>query len=474
MISLKRTCLLLIIIVFVLSAFIQTAIGFQAYPRTELTDKVDELFTRYDRNDGPGLALGIIKDGSIIYARGYGMANLEYDIPNTPQTVFRTGSLAKQFTAMCIAILADQGKLSVEDDIRKYIPEMPVYEAPVLITHLIRHTSGVRDYLTLQSLALKSDADYYTNQEVLDIITWQNELNFVPGSQYLYSNSGYFLLAEIVARASGMSMVKFAEKYIFKPLGMKNTHFHDNRNMIVRNRASGYSPAKGGFRINMTQLEMIGDGGIFTTIEDMYTWDQNFYKNMLGSEELMDVYLEKGKFNDGSPFSYAFGIRVDEYRGLRTIGHGGSFVGFRAANLQFPDHRFSVIILANTSAINPTNFCRRVADIYLENELSAPIETQSRRTRPRSLNKVVNLSVSDMKKFTGEFYSDELKVVYKIELIDNRLKFTHKNASNYFLRPVSEDEFAINGIRLKFLEKKRSGFEVYAGRVQHIKFNRIK
>jgi len=463
-----------LISLFLICFFISTASGFQAYPHNELTDRVDELFKRYDGDDRPGLALGIIKDGRIIYARGYGMANLEYDIPNTPRTVFRTGSLAKQFTAMCIAILADQGKLSIDDNIRKFIPEMPEYETPVMIRHLIHHTSGVRDYLTLQSLAQKDDADYYSNQDVLDIITWQKELNFTPGSQYLYSNSGYFLLAEIVARASGLTTVEFADKYIFEPLGMKNTHFHDNRNLIVKNRASGYSPARDGFRINMTQLEMIGDGGVFTTIEDMFKWDQNFYNNILGSPKLMETVLTPGVFNDGSKHTYGFGLRISSYRGLKIVGHGGSFVGFRAANLQFQDHKFSVVIFANTSAINPSNLCERVADIYLEDAFIAPLETRQRRVNNRQRTEEINLTVSDLRKFTGEYYSDELRVTYKIELVENRLKFTHRNAPSVYLRAVAEDEFTANRIRIKFNGGRNSGFEINAGRVQHIKFERIK
>ncbi|MFC1563345.1 serine hydrolase domain-containing protein [candidate division KSB1 bacterium] len=470
-ISLIKT-LTVALVVFLL---ISSASAYQAYPHNELTDQVDRLFERWDKDDSPGLALGIFKDGRIIYARGYGMANLEYGIPNTPQTVFRTGSVSKQFTAMCIAILADQGKLSLDDNIRRFIPEMPEYETPVTIRHLVHHTSGVRDYLTLQSLALKSDADYYTNQDVLDIITWQKELNFPPGDQYLYSNSGYFLLAEIIARASGMPTKEFAEKYIFEPLGMNNTHFHDDRNLIVKNRASGYSPSRGGYRISMTQLEMIGDGGVFTTMEDMFEWDNNFYDNMLGSPGLMNVVLTPGIFNDGTRQTYAFGLRVDKYRGIDIVGHGGAFVGFRAANLQFPDHKFSVVILANTSAINPSALCERVADIYLENYFTEPKAVPQRREGTSSQSpENINLPVSELRKYVGEYYSEELRVTYIIELVDDKLKFTHRNTPGAFFMAVAENEFIVRGLRVKFTGGRNSGFEINAGRVQHIRFNKIK
>jgi len=250
------------ILSFILSAFIVLFLStvdlqaFQAYTHTDLTDKVDELFKQWDKEDSPGAAVGIFKDGRIIYARGYGMANLEYNIPITPQSVFRVGSVSKQFTAMCIALLVEQGKMSLDDDIRKYLPEMPELDTPVTIRHMVHHTSGIRGYLKLQGLAGKSGGFFYTSQEVVDLLSRQKELNFNSGDKYSYSNSGYFLLAEIAGRASGLRTSEFAKKYIFDPLGMNSTHFHDDPKMIVKNRASGYLPKEGdGFKIHMTQLE---------------------------------------------------------------------------------------------------------------------------------------------------------------------------------------------------------------------------
>jgi len=209
-----------------------------------LTDKVDELFTVWDTPDSPGCALGIIKDGKLIYKRGYGMANLEHNIPISATTVLRIGSTSKQFTAMSIALLAEQGKISLDDDIRKCLSEMPEYESPITIRHLIHHTSGIRDYLELMELAGRRDDDYYTDDEAIDMLARQKELNFKPGDEFLYSNSGYFLLSAIAKRASGKSLREFAQENIFKPLSMNNTHFHDDHTMIVKNRAAGYSSKK--------------------------------------------------------------------------------------------------------------------------------------------------------------------------------------------------------------------------------------
>lgn len=249
----------------------------------EKADKVDKLFAKWDTRVSPGAALAIIKDGEIIYKRGYGMANLEHNIPVTTTSVFRIGSTSKQFTAACIAILALQEKISLDDDVRKYIPEIPKYQKPIKVRNLVHHTSGLRDYTSLLPRAgYRTDADSPTIEETIEMLARQKGLDFAPGEEYPYSNSGYFLMSVIVERASGKSLNDFAQEYIFEPLGMKNTHFHDDFQMIVKNRADGYSPRGDGYRIDMTNWDHVGDGGIYTTVEDFYLWDQAFYNNTLG------------------------------------------------------------------------------------------------------------------------------------------------------------------------------------------------
>jgi len=232
---------------------ILTAIFLLIFVSSAIADKkidaVDKLFSQWDKKDTPGCALAIVKDGKIIYKQGYGLANLELNVPITPQSVFYIGSVSKQFVTMCIAILDKQGKLSLDGDIRKYVPELPDYGPPITVRHLIYHTSGLRDYLTLLGIA-GIDFGTYHEDDVVELIAQQKELNFAPGKEYLYSNSGYFLLAVIVERASGKSLRKFAEQNIFKPLGMKNSHFHDDYRILIKNRASGYFPAeKGRYKI---------------------------------------------------------------------------------------------------------------------------------------------------------------------------------------------------------------------------------
>jgi CubicO group peptidase (beta-lactamase class C family) len=330
--------------------------------------KVDRLFAEWGRPDSPGCALGVIKDGQLVYKRGYGLADLEHDVPITTQTVFRIASTSKQFTAMCIALLAEQGKLSLDDDIREYLPDMPAYGYAITIRHLIHHTSGLLDYVELMNLAGRGPEDPCTDDDVIEMLAGQEELNFAPGSEYLYSNTGYYLLGLIVARASGQSLRQFAAEHIFGPLGMRHTHFHDDHTEIVRHRAIGYSPRQeGGYRIDMTAQDIVGDGGLLTTVEDLYLWDQNFYHNKLGKgkDSLIELVLTLGVLNSGEKLDYAFGLVVGDYRGLRIVSHGGGFVGFRAEMLRFPEQRFSVICLANLSTINPERLARQVADVYL-------------------------------------------------------------------------------------------------------------
>ncbi|MBN1221787.1 MAG: serine hydrolase [Candidatus Aminicenantes bacterium] len=437
----------------------------QAYTHTELTDRVDALFEDWDRIGSPGAAMGIFQDGRIIYARGYGMADLDYNTPITPQTVFRVGSVSKQFTAMCIALLAEQGKISLDDDIRKYFPEMPAFEPAVTIRHMLHHTSGLRDYLILQGLVGRSAGFFYTSPEVLDLLSRQQSLNFTTGDEFSYSNSGYFLLAQIVGRAGGMKTSGFASANIFGVLGMENTHFHDDPKMIVKNRATGYLPREeGGFKIHTTQLDMIGDGGIFTTIEDFFKWDQNFYDNKLGrsSQDLIDQVQTPRKLNDGRENNYAFGLFIDRYRGLKTVSHGGSFVGYKAHYLRFPYQRFSVVIMANCGTFNPGKIANEIADIFLEKQFTEP--PLAREKAPlEAAPKFLDLPDKELKAFVGNYYSSELDATAVIRMGEKGLILKlgrHESAlspisSHAFLSTyVNDDAYSLGARKMEFSHRK--------------------
>ena len=452
----------------------------QTYPRTELTTQVDELFAEWDGEISPGAVVGIFMDGRIIYSKGYGVANLDYDIPITPQSVLRIGSISKQFIAMCIAMLAEQGKLSFDDDIRTYLPEMPDYGNQVTIRHLLHHTSGIREYLALVNLIGKPEGSVfgYTTRELVELLSRQQKLNFEPGSQFSYTNSGYFLLAEIVTRVSGMKASAFAQENIFEPLGMTQTRFYDDPNAIIRNQAFGYSPKRdGGYRLDILRSDVIGDLGVITTVEDFQHWDNNFYENKLGAgtKNLITMMFTRGRTSSGEDLSYALGLEFDSYRGLKTMGHGGSAVGYVAEFLQFPEQRFSVVILSNLSSFRPGRIARQVADLYLANQFSEAQASDERdRTRPDAPEPVERLT-PELEAFIGDFYSEELDFVYSFMVEGSSLQFEIRG-SRMELLPLSEDQFGWGRRELNFFRDESgivSGFTLDAGDVQDLNFQKI-
>ena len=329
------------------------------------TDKVDKLFSAWDTTTSPGAVLAVVQDGKIVYERGYGMANLEDGTVMTPDKVLDIGSVSKQFTAACLAFLVRDGKVASSDDIRKYIPELPRYEKTITLDHLLHHTSGLRDYCDLLSLAgFRSEADCPTMEETMDIICRQKKLNFLPGEEYDYSNTGYFLIGLIVERVSGQSLDQFAQDHVFKPLGMNHTFFRTDHTRIIAGRAVAYSPSDKSFRLDMSNWEQAGDGSLQTTVGDLFLWDQAFYSNALGTD-IMDRIQTVGLLNNGAPMGYAWGLRVGAYKGLKQVYHSGSWAGYRAAILRFPEQKFSVICLSNFSDLGPSRLGYKIADIYL-------------------------------------------------------------------------------------------------------------
>jgi len=467
--------------VLVLGVSTQKAMVYQVYTHNILTDKVDEMFKQWDKKNSPGAALGIFKDGRIIYARGYGIANLEYSLPWTPQTPSRTGSISKQFVAMCIAILAEQGKLSLDDDIRKYIPDWPEYNGPITLKHLLHHTSGVRDYLTLVTLIGKPEGSgyVYTPEELLRMLSRQKELNFKPGEKFSYSNSGYFLLSEIINRVSGMKTSSFAKKYIFGPLGMNSTHFHNDPNLIVKNRAYGYSPKKdGGYRLDILRLQVIGDLGVFTTIENFLKWDQNFYDNKLGNgtQNLINMMLTPGKLNNGKEIPYSFGLDIRNYRGLRTISHDGSAVGYLAYYIQFPDLRFSIVILSNLSSFDLDRIAKEIPDLYLADQFTKPPAPRHIHRPRKKKPEPITLSLPQLIEYIGKYYSDELEIIYTLLVENNNLVLKLRETSNT-LTPYSTESFGWGRRNLNFTrdgEKKITGFVLQAGRVKNLRFQKLR
>jgi CubicO group peptidase (beta-lactamase class C family) len=337
-----------------------------------LSDKVDRLFAKWDKSDSPGAAVVVLKNGKIVHQQGYGMANLEYGVPITPATIFDVASVSKQFTAMAIAILAKQGKISLDDDIRNYLPDIPDFGKTITIRHLLHHTSGLRSWGFLMQLEGLEWEDRLSYAHILQLARYQKELNFEPGEEYSYSNTGYTLLAEIVARVTGQSFREWTTINIFKPLGMTNTHFHDDHTEIVKNRASSYTPdKKGGFRNVVSNLTAVGSSSLFSTIDDLSKWIKNFEERRVGGAAVADQMFETGVLNNGKKLNYAFGLVMGEYRGIKTVHHSGGWAGFRSHIVQFPKQKFSVAVLSNLSTMKSVPLANQIADIYLADDLAS-------------------------------------------------------------------------------------------------------
>ncbi len=400
----------------------------------ERTDSVDKLFAAWDTITSPGAALAVIQDGVLIYERGYGMAKIEDGLVMTPRKIFDIGSVSKQFTAACLALLVRDGKVAVTDDIRKYIPEFPVYDRPVTIEHLIHHTSGIRDYNALLDLAgFRDDSDCPTNEESLDIICRQKALNYAPGEEFSYTNSGYFLIGVIVERVSGKSLNDFAQERIFRPLGMSHTLFQQDHTQIIPERASGYGTSEKGFRLYMSNWDEVGDGNIYTSVEDLYLWDQAFTSGKLGPG-ITDLLQTVGTLNDGTKQDYAWGLRIRSYKGLKTVSHGGAWAGFRAAILRFPDQNFSVICLANLESMNPEGLCERVADIYLATLLK---ETPKEKVEPVQ---PISLAPQELEALTGNYQNRKFGYWLSLSVKDNGLALGEV-APGLVALPVSPTRF---------------------------------
>ncbi len=332
---------------------------------TPLPAAIDALFKTWDRRDTPGCALAVVRDGRVAYARGYGMADLEHDVPITPASVFQIASVSKQFTAMSAVLLAGQGKLSLEDDVRKHVPEMHDFGKPIRVRHLIHHTSGLRDQFDLLEMAGWGFSDATTQDDLLKLAYRQRDLNFEPGAEFLYCNTGYTLLAEVVRRASGNSLRQYARESIFLPLGMLSTHVHDDSRMLVKDRAHSYVPRRGGYAQAILSASEVGATNLFTTIEDLARWDANFLSGKVGGPAALAEMLRKGRLNNGKEVNYAGGLSHGTHRGLPTLSHNGVHAGYRTTFVRFPEQRLSVIVLANLSSITPAPLARRVADLYL-------------------------------------------------------------------------------------------------------------
>ncbi len=328
---------------------------------------IDAAMAGHTGSDRPGCAVAVLRAGELRFARGYGMADLERGVAIAPDTVFDIGSTSKQFTAAVVVLLAQDGALSLDDDVRRWLPELPALGAtPITLRHLLHHTSGIRDYTGLLAMRGAHDEDVTTAADAVAALARQRGLEFEPGTQHGYSNSGYFLLSQVVERATGRTLTKLAAERIFAPLGMTRTHVHDDHGLLVPGRAIGYAPGDhGDWRIAMSNWEQTGDGAVMTTVEDLARWDGNFYAAKVGGPALLDELSRRGVLADGTTLDYAAGLMHGSHRGQATVGHGGAWAGYRAELLRFPEQRTSIAVLCNTASAEPSFDALAIGDAVL-------------------------------------------------------------------------------------------------------------
>ena len=408
--------------------------------------QVDQLFVAWDNNASPGAAVAVAKDGKIIFKKGYGMANLEYDIPITPATVFHIASVSKQFTVFSILLLEKQGKLSLDDDIRKYIPEVPDFGKKITLRHLASHTSGLRDQWSLLSMAGWRMDDVITKEHVLKLVSKQKDLNFAPGDEYLYCNTGFTLLAEVVSRVSNMTFAQFTKKYIFEPLNMKSTLFYDDHEKIVKNRAYSYYTDSTGIKKSVLNYANVGATSLFTTVEDLSLWAMNFSDIKVGDTTIINKMNTPATLNNGKTFGGALGQFVGMYKGLNEIQHGGADAGYRTYLTRFPDQNFSVVVFSNSAEFNSGRMAHNVVDIYLKDKLVVPPKKEDVKIDKADQGVAVDRNI--LKTYVGVF---ELQPGFNITITEEsgQLSATATGQSPVPLIPISETEFAVKDVDAK-------------------------
>lgn len=529
----------------------------QDLPDSTVT-RINSIFSLFATGNRPGCAVAIAKHGQVIFSKGYGLANLEYNIPNTANTIFHIASESKQYVAFCMLLLEKEGKLSLDDDIRIHLDYVPDFGKKITIRHLIHHTSGLRDQWQLLANAGWQLDDVITQEHVIKLIAKQQALNFVPGDEWMYCNTGYTLMAEIVKKVSGMSLREYTQKYIFEPLGMKDTHFHDNYTEIVPGRAYSYNlRGDGKYQHAVLSYGIVGATSLFTTVLDELKWVNNLNTGAVGGKELVDKMLEQGVLNDGRKLNYAFALNIGKYKGWQQIGHGGSDAGYRTYACRFPEQGWEIVVFSNYGMANPTGFTNQIADLLLgeakpeprDEEVYIKDSVQLKRfvgkyygergdrlelyfrdgkLYRRSPDAVVQLAdkgdnrykmatggviIASEKcwqgdslqhwqvetvngvlsfqrqpavvqtvteEFAGRYYNEETEAFYTITFKEGKLTLGHRKFANADLNYIAPDQFTgphwwMNHIR--FIRDKRHkivAFEVNSGRVQHLRFGKVK
>lgn len=406
-----------------------------------IEERIDQILDPIVSPDHPGCAIAAFKNGEPVFTKGFGMANLDHDIANTPQTVFRIASVSKHVTAVCMLLLEDEGLVDLDTDIRTYLPELHDHGHKITIRHLLHHTSGLREYSSLMVMCDIEESDNWEKEEALRMICRQRGLDFVPGERYSYCNSGYFLCSIICERVSGKTLRQFADENIFQPLKMSQTHFHDESTEVVKQRANGYSPAGNNrYRLDETGLDQVGDGGIYTTVHDFGKWTDALIRDQW-KPGLLQRLLSPFTLNDGQELDYRFGIDESTYRGFRRLSHGGAWVGYRSQMWILPEEGWVFLCFANRSNFNPGRVLRLTSEVIAEELFrEAPkFEWENRRRESPSRKEpewVIEWNAED---FTGLYHSNELQVTWRLAASDQGLQLVDWGDESYPLQLTTDD-----------------------------------
>jgi CubicO group peptidase (beta-lactamase class C family) len=418
-------------------AFLSSAAWAQVPDKAKVVagaDRAFEKFTKAYVAPAPGCAAAVSLNGEVVFEKAFGLAELEHNVPNTPQTIFESGSVAKQFTAASLVLLQQDGKLSIDDPVRKYIPELPDYGVPLTIRHLLNHTSGLRDWGTVMSLTGAGRGDRVITQDLaLDVITHQRALDFTPGSEYSYSNSGYNLAAIIVERVSKQKFAAFVEERLFKPIGMKNSSWRDDYQRVVPNRAQAYArQGNGPWRLNMPFMNVYGNGGMLTTVGDWMKWNAMLDSQSLGAP-LVNALETRGVLNDGRKIAYALGLEVDTYKGLKDVSHGGATAGYQTFLARYPDNKVSVGVMCNGTSPSAGGIAANITD-----EIFGPYP-ETAKTEP------AKISEDELKKFVGVWRNEKTHMPARF-VVENGMP----RWSGARLVPMGGGQFTAGGNELKF------------------------
>ncbi len=408
---------------------------------TEPAKRADQLFYPYSEEGVPGGVVGVIKEGKVVFSKAYGMANLTHDIPYKVNTPTNIGSVSKQFTAMAILLLEQQGKLSLEDDVRKHIPELPDLGQVVTLKNMLNHTNGFREVFNLMPMTGWKGEDILRRQEIIEILKRQEELQAAPGEEYNYNNSAFILLAEIVERISGETFPDWMEENVFAPLGMNSTAVRANPTVIIPGASQGYVLDSAAYHEAGDLYAAYGAGGIYTTVEDFSKWMANFSNPVLGGEELVTRLVTVDTLNNGDTMTYALGIGVNEFRGLKNYSHGGADIAHRAFAFYFPEINSGVIAMSNNASFNSGSIAFEMAELYFGDEME-PEEGEKEETD----STVVTVPEELLQAYAGEYLVPGMGAKLEFKLVDGVLKLSMEGQPEAYLIPLSTSEFRYEGI----------------------------